>query len=506
MKYQQRRSFLVSAAASGAALSLGEFGFLSRLPSVSAAETQLPADAVQFSSDIEPLVRLLEDTPRKKVIEVFARKIQTGTSYREVLAALMLAGVRNVEPRPSVGFKFHAVLVVNSAHLASLSAPESDRWLPIFWALDYFKSSQERDEKERGWTMSKLDESKLPPSHKAKQTFRDAMDAWDVEAADVAVAALCRSASATEVFDLLAHYGCRDYRSIGHKAIYVANAYRTLQCIGWRYAEPVLRSLAYALLNHNGEPNPAKSDLAADAAWRVTQEKLPALDDSWEHGKLDSAATFSLLDTLRTATPTEAVTETVAMLQQGVAPQSVSDALFLSAGEMLGQQPGIISLHAATTTNAMQFAYQTAFRDRTQQEALLQNAAFIPHFRESMKKRGSVGTKRIDTPLDQGNTAQPTVDAIFSQVSKDRGEAATSMLSYLDSGGRPEELIDQARRLIFLKGNDAHDYKFSSAALEDYYSISSPLRNHYLASAAYLLPGSGDRDNGLVQRVREALA
>jgi hypothetical protein len=34
-----------------------------------------------------------------------------------VLAALLLAGVRNIQPRP-VGFKFHAVLVVNSAHLA----------------------------------------------------------------------------------------------------------------------------------------------------------------------------------------------------------------------------------------------------------------------------------------------------------------------------------------------------------------------------------------------------
>jgi hypothetical protein len=32
----------------------------------------------------------------------------------------LLAGVRNIEPRPSVGFKFHAVLVVNPVHLASL--------------------------------------------------------------------------------------------------------------------------------------------------------------------------------------------------------------------------------------------------------------------------------------------------------------------------------------------------------------------------------------------------
>ena len=46
----------------------------------------------------------------------------------------MLAGVRNIQPRP-VGFKFHAVLVVNSAHIASLASPDSDRWLPIFGRL-----------------------------------------------------------------------------------------------------------------------------------------------------------------------------------------------------------------------------------------------------------------------------------------------------------------------------------------------------------------------------------
>ena len=46
--------------------------------------------------------------------------------FVQVLAALLLAGVRNVQPRP-VGFKFHAVLVVNSAHLASLGAREMPR-------------------------------------------------------------------------------------------------------------------------------------------------------------------------------------------------------------------------------------------------------------------------------------------------------------------------------------------------------------------------------------------
>ena len=46
-----------------------------------------------------------------------------------MLTALLLACVRNIQPRP-VGYKFHAVLVVDSAPLASLASPDTDRWLP----------------------------------------------------------------------------------------------------------------------------------------------------------------------------------------------------------------------------------------------------------------------------------------------------------------------------------------------------------------------------------------
>lgn len=502
----QRRNFLRACGGAAAVLTLPEFDFLRQLPSVSAAEAKVQPDAVRFSDDIEPLVRLLEETPRSRVIEAFAAKIRGGTNYREVLTALLLAGVRNVEPRPSVGFKFHAVLVVNSAHLASLASPDSDRWLPIFWALDYFKSAQARDVREGNWTMAPVDEAAVPPSHRARHAFIDAMDRWDVEAADVAIAGLARSAGANEVFELMAYYGCRDFRSIGHKAIFVANGFRTLDCIGWRYAEPVLRSLTYALLNHHGEPNPADSDLAADRAVRVTEEVVGQFGDRWNDGKVDPSAALDHLSALRTATPSEAVRATAELIRSGIHPQSISDALFLSAGEMVMQQPGIVALHSATSTNALQYAFRTAAEDKTRLRLLLQNAAFIPYFRESMQSRGKVGQTRIDQLQPSDDAEQADVNQIFQMVGKERPQAAASAYRYLDQTGRGEAVIHAARELVFLKGNDSHDYKYSSAALEDYYAVSAPLRNRYLAAATYLLPGSGDRDNGLVDRVRAAFA
>ena len=75
----------------------------------------------------------------------------------------------------------------------------------------------------------------------------------------------------------------------------------------------------------------------------------------------------------------------------------------------------------------------------------------------------------------------------------------------MQAGGDATQFISAARRLIFLKGRNAHDYKFSSAVLEDFYHVSRQWRDLFLALSVFNLRGSGERDNNLVQRTRNAL-
>lgn len=498
-----RRSFLKKSAAAGAALGIADL--LDSLPPVSAEESRLDPKLVRLQPDIEPLVRLLEETPRGKLLEEIGARIRKGTTYREVLAALLLAGVRNVQPRPNVGFKFHAVLVVNSAHLASLSSPDQHRWLPIFWALDNFKSAQAQNLKESGWRMRPVDESKVPSAPKVRQAFIAAMENWDVDAADAAVAGLARTAGMNESFELFARFGCRDFRDIGHKAIYVANAYRTLHCIGWQYAEPVLRSLAYALLKHE-DTNPAKRDGAPDRPGRENAKRVTLIPDSWQNGKLDNGATKSVLAALRKSTAAEMCNQVVELLNKGVAPQSIWDGLLLGAGELLMRQPAIVGLHTVTTTNALRYLCEASGNDQTRRMLLLQNAAFLPLFFEAMKGRGKVDDARIDELKPLQTEGEPLTPAeIFADVGRDRGAAGAKTLGYLSGGGDAKALIDHARVLIFTKGADSHDYKFSSAVLEDYAHVSPAWRDRFLAAGTYWLRGSSAKDNALVQRTREAL-
>lgn len=502
-----RRDFLRRTAAAGAAAGLCDLASLTRLPSVSAAELQPLPGVVPLQADIEPLVRLLEDTPREQLLEAVAARVRGGLAYRDVLAALLLAGVRNVQPRPSVGFKFHAVLVVPSVHLAAIASPETDRWLPVFWALDYFKDSQARDVREGNWTMRPVEEAALPAKDKALAAFRAAMDHWDESSADAAVASLARTLPPKQVFEVFYRYGARDFRSIGHKAIFVAGAERTLEVIGWRHAEPVLRSLAYALLMHEGT-NPAQRDAEADRPWRQHPALLQRLTADWEGGQVDAGATRELLAVLRGEAYAASAAQVVELLNRGVAVQSVWDALFCGAGELLLRQPGIVALHAVTTTNAMHYAFQ-ASRDReTRALLLLQNAAFLPLFREAMRGRGEVRDAALDSLEPAAAMAGGAADAadVLAAITRDRDEAVRKTLAYFAAGGDAPTLLGAIRQAMVRAGDNAHAFKFGSAVLEDFAAVSPEWRGRFLAACMMQLNGSGDRESPTVSRTRAAFA
>jgi hypothetical protein len=211
---------------------------------------------------------------------------------------------------------------------------------------------------------------------------------------------------------------------------------------------------------------------------------------------------------LRTASSEESCGKVIELLNGGTSPQSIWDALHVVAGELLMRQPAIVALHAVTSTNALHYAYQESADDETRRLLLLQNAAFVTMFRDSMKGRGGVKDVTIDQ-LSPAMDGDKSVEQIFADLGKNPMVAARKVLGYLKQSpadsSAANDLMNLARVLVFLKGNDAHDYKFSSAVLEDYYHVSPDWRDVYLASNVFKLRSSQDRDNALVARTRAAL-
>ena len=380
---------------------------------------------------------MLEETPRnRRVIEVAAERVHGGTSYQELLAAVMLAGVRGIRPRP-VGFKFHAVLVINATHLASLASSDRDRWLPLFWAFDAFKSSQEQNRTQGDWHMPALEAGRTPRRGPERgRRFRRSDGPLGRIGLDAAIAAWSRSATLNEIYEAMWRYGARDFRDIGHKAIFAANSYRTINAIGSRHAEPILRSLAFAMLEHEGG-RPDQRDDDKDRPWRDNLRRAGTIRADWRQGRVAADASTRLLETIRQGSAGDASEQVVRLLNDRVDPQSIWDGLFMGATEMLMRQPGIVGLHCVTSMNAFISRTRRAPDDRPGM-MMLQGAAFLPLFLAAMRGRGR-SSQQIDT-LE----AAPRTECRRRRRSSRKSAAASRARSegLRDPAGRPGRGFD----------------------------------------------------------------
>jgi len=490
-----RRNFLKGL---GGGLAAGLAGSVALTPMAIALEdARVTPEKVLLRPDMETVVRWIERTPRARVFEVAVAELQKGLSYRQLLAGLFLAGIRNIKPRP-VGFKFHAVMVIESAHQLGLDAPQSDRLLPLFWALDNFKGSQDADVREGDWWLSPVKEAEVPSAGKARSRFAEAMERWDEEAADAAVVGLYRAAGAAEVMELLWPYGMRDWRNIGHKIIFTAHSFRTLETIGWQHAEPVLRSLVYGLLNGG------KTDTALP--YRNNVKEVPGVRPDWAAGRADAGATKGLLATLRQAEPHEATSAVIDLMNSGVAAGALWDAAMLMAGELILRAPGIVALHAMTASNSLHYAYRASGNDSSRILALLQCVSWLTLYREAVRQRdGLPENPRIDLLEPSSEKTPPTLETIFADTSKDRILSARHVLAYAREHRSWSHFLGAARHLTLSKGTDAHHFKFAAAVFEEALEASPVWRPQILAASTSLLRSAAEPDSPLLKRTREAL-
>ncbi len=201
----------------------------------------------------------------------------------------------------------------------------------------------------------------------------------------------------------------------------------------------------------------------------------------WHHGQANDATTLELVKLLRDSEPTGSSKAALEILQSGIHPQGIRDGLMLSSAELVMRQPGIVPLHAVTTTNAITYLMSSVGDDQLRKWLLLQNVSFLSHFAQAAKSRGQLNNLQID------QLAQVKVDVAPRELllqTDDRSKIAQAILSLAQEPAAAGELVQSARELIFLKGTDAHDYKFSSAAIEDYALVSPKWRAAYLRVVA----------------------
>ena len=497
-----RRAFLKTVGVAGAAAGLGDWGKLGALSPASATDAGVTPDLVRFHPELEPLVRLIEITPRAQCPAMMIEKLRDGLPFRNFLAALFLVNLRN-------GGMHHPLLVLHSTNQLTLDAPVQERLLPTFWAMDSFKFHQERGRQRPEFPELK---GALPGPGEALEKLHAAMAAQDADEAERALVALIRTQGAGRVLEPLWHYGARDWSMIGHRAIGTSNTARLLETIGWQHAEHGLRMVIRSLISNDktlaGQPFAANTERVARA--------LPTLPAGWAQSGANAAVTAELLDLIREVKTDELCETALRHLSEGKSEAgAVWDAIHLAAGEIILNKPtdGGTSLHSNTGSNALHYSFQVSAEPATRLLILLQALGWMCLYRRDTVqysvRKGHLATARKLTDL----AGEPVADSpeaasaeILSARRSDTERAVRMAFTFAQRFPESHALRRQAGRLLPLKASwDPHDVKFPIAMFEKYTWVNAQWRPHILAASVFAMKASDDPDMPVAHQVREAL-
>src|SRR5262245_15535207 len=509
-----RRLFLQAAATAGTVFGLGDLAALGPLGPASADEARVTPDLVRFGPDMEPVVRLVEETPEDRCVAVMVEQLRKGLPYRRFLAALYLAAIRAAKWHGEIHGYDHNAYVVHSAYQLALDLPAGEQLLPAFYALNNFKVMQKVYPNRKGTP----ELTGTPPAaEKALDELHAAMKEWDPDRAERAVVALARSRGSSEVLEPLWHYACRTWGFIGHMAILVANSARLLETIGWQHAEHVLRYVAEGLAGW-GKEHAGHPDVRPYWANLPRVEKAAGrLPGDWAEGEGEAGLTKDLVALLRDGKGDEACELAVKRLTDGKARAgAVWDAVHLTAGELvLSSKPhnavrpvNSSALHATTAANALRYAFRASGKEDTRLLLTLQAVAWMDLYRRGIAKGNHLADPVDITALtgaELPDKPEAAIDEILATRTARPHEAGRLAFAFAQRH-RPEPLLRAARRLLPGKSSgDPHDLKFPVAVFEDLDLISQHWRPHLLAAAVCSCWGSDRPDNPRMEQVREAV-
>jgi len=449
------------------------------------------------------LERVLLETPRAELPTVLWRSLSDGMELRDLASALMGAALFGVVPRARLGPDQHALLVVHSAYEASQALPARDAPLPLLWAADFFRQALESARTYEPEPLQRLPHRALPPPATAPGELAKGMESGDGDRTASALVALWRGGRRREMEELLALYGERDFRHIGHKAIFIANGLRVAESAGLENREQLVQSIGLALALRYEDSQGADFD----SAWHRNRERAARLRAVPTARRSSASATRALLTALRQGDQDAAGQAFYEHLRDGLDPSSSWDAVRCHAVDLHMNRPdNIVALHAVTTANASYANYCRARSTHDRRLILLQAASRAAFFRSYATRRALEASKRhTEVPLEALSAEIVTdIAEVLDAPRDDPPVTARRALGLLQHPGGEAKLVREIRRLTAYKAIGNHDFKLTEAFLEDTGLMSEPWRSRYLACALGGCRGASDPVGEVQERIAAA--
>jgi hypothetical protein len=280
--------------------------------------------------ELEPLVQLMQDTPVETLMPALVKKLKSGIELKRLLAAGALANARTFGGEDYIGF--HTMMALAPAmHMAS-DMPADLAALPV---LKVLYRNTNRIHEHGGASSEVLHEvhaASLPTDKSSGEVLRDEVRRRDTNAAEATFAGIANISPEQAMNDAV--MAMQDETEV-HRVVLPYRSWDMLGLIGKQYAHTLLRqSVRYCLRANAGLREGPKNMLVAMLDQHHLLDKPPGdrvPDDAWV-----DAMSMSIFK----ATPEQAAELAAAALADGIAPDSVGQAISLAANQLILRDRG----------------------------------------------------------------------------------------------------------------------------------------------------------------------
>ena len=344
MDQQTRREFLADVGKGMLVAGIGttlaaDLGIASHAAADSPPELGAGERRLTFGK-LEPLADLMQATPADKLLPILAQKIKTGTDLRTLTAAGALANARAFGGEDYIGY--HAFMALAPAYEMSKELPDSHKALPVLKVL-YRSTKQIHD---KGVDCHDTLEPVPALPDQSVQSLRQATYSTTPSlqhSAESILAAVKNPRDAFESILPLIH----DDTDV-HRTVLAYRAWNLLDLTGKEHALTTLRqSIRYCAANENykrerNHPTPAIRTLLPKLLdqYSLLDQTPPGLGAGGPKRLAEDAWLEEFSLTLLHSTPDQAAEAVAAALKEGFPPDSIAEALVMTANHQLLRDPG----------------------------------------------------------------------------------------------------------------------------------------------------------------------
>lgn len=474
------------------------------------------AEACLEFGPIEPLVRLMQDTPVARLLPVLVGKLRQGTELKQLVAAGALANARTFGGEDYVGF--HTMMALAPGFCMARELPPEQQPLPVLKVL-YRNTNRIQETDGHGHEVLKpVAASSLPAAAKPGEWFREAVRSKDVARAEAAFVAI--SHTPEDALDALLH-AVQDDTEV-HRVVLPYRAWDMLGLIGHEQALTLLRqSVRYCV---KAEASSSRSETRALLPKLLEEHKLlgrnlgtRAAEDQW----IDE-----LCMTIFRSSPEQAAGAAAAALAEGIAPDAVGEAISLAANQLILRDQGraprdevagkpigsvhgdSIGVHACDSAGAWRNlarvarprntfaclilgAYQAAL-DRTNRGGDFLNWEPLPLARHIAEVK----------TIEPGGLLRDLDEAIRGNL---QGRASGVVQRYGALGYDAGAIFDVLRRYAISEEGSLHAEKFFRTVTEEFSTTRPPFQWRHLCALARVTASEYGRPAAGVAEAKELL-